>query len=90
MDVVVWAINALGPSGSGDVLRHEVVQLAVCNLQQHGHLVVVDPEGDGDQVIGAAIVSEPDRHCMKRRQLPDSEGSVHSGNGKEAPRAGHQ
>jgi hypothetical protein len=85
----VWPIHALGPSG-GDVLRHEVLQLAVRNLQQHGHLVVVDPEGDCDQVIVAAGVSEPDRHCMKYRQLPDSKGSVHSGNRTDAPRAGHQ
>jgi hypothetical protein len=59
-------------------MGHEVVQLAVRDAHQHGNLVIVQPEGNGDHVIVETLVAKPDRDRMESWELSDGRLSIHT------------
>jgi len=67
----LWLIDAVGPRRWDGAWRHQVLQLSLREVHQRRYLVIVDLEGHGDHSIVEAVVSEPDRHCVEWRQLPD-------------------
>ena len=78
-----WAIGACRVWACIGNAVHEPRELAVGNAQQGRDLIVFDLECDSDHVIVVTLVSEPNRHRMQGRQLPDSRGSIHIWDGKE-------
>jgi hypothetical protein len=82
-------VTDAAPARFGDIPSDQVLELAIRNLEKSRHLDVVDLESHGDHVIVEAVIPEPDRHGMQRRQLPDSRRSIHNYEGKYEQVRGH-